>query len=294
VSQPQLALQVLGAPGLTSAYGPVPLSPSAVMLCAYLALSPRRCRPRATAAAHLFADAPDGAARRRLNTAVWRLRTEVRAGTGVELVEGDGVTVALRPAADLVVDAEQFECRVAPLLAIGATALSDDQAAALAEGLSLYRGKLVDACRDDWVVSARYRLENLYLTTLDLLVQYHGAHGDVARVTEYGDLALAEEPLREDLHRHLMAAYACAGRSDLVERQFERCRAALVAELGADPMPETIALYARLTRGGDCGEDGGGSPTVAALVAELERARRDIARLTATVERALHALRRLR
>ena len=42
--------------------------------------------------------------------------------------------------------------------------------------------------------------------------------------------ALAMEPLREDVHRHLMTAYAAAGRDDLVERQFERCRQVLLDE----------------------------------------------------------------
>ncbi|HQW73865.1 MAG TPA: BTAD domain-containing putative transcriptional regulator, partial [Ornithinibacter sp.] len=77
-----------------------------------------------------------------------------------------------------------------------------------------------------------------------------------------------------------------AGREDLVERQFERCRRLLVEELGADPMPETVALYARLRRGRGPSTD----PTVLALVGDLEAARRDLGRLSLVIDRALDHL----
>ena len=131
-------------------------------------------------------------------------------------------------------------------------------------------------------------MESLYVSALDHLIRYFGAHTDVAAVTRYGELALDLEPLREDVHRHLMVAYGAAGRDDLVERQFERCRMVLLRELGADPMPETLAAYARL-RGGSSSA----SATVAALVAELERAKRDVVRLGAAVDRALDRLRHM-
>ena len=118
------------------------------------------------------------------------------------------------------------------------------------------------------MLAERHRLENLYLTALDYLVRFHGAGGDVEPVARYGELALELEPLREDVHRHLMDAYGAAGRDDLVERQFERCRHGLLDELGADPMPETTAVYSRSPAGPAPAPD----RTVAALLAELERA----------------------
>jgi DNA-binding SARP family transcriptional activator len=81
-----------------------------------------------------------------------------------------------------------------------------------------------------------------------------------------------------------MLAYGAAGRDDLVERQFERCRMVLLRELGADPMPETLAAYARL-RGGDT--------SMSTTVAALERAKRDVVRLAGAVDRALDHLRRM-
>ena len=289
VSNSGLTLNLLGAPTLVADERPVALSPGATLLCAYLALAPREGRPRAVAAAQLFADCPQDSARRRLNTALWRLQSEVRAGTGVELVgRAGGRSVALSPAVELTVDAILFEDLLQPVLRMSPADLGADDVARLEDAVALHRGRLVEACDDEWVLSARHRIETRYLTALDYLVQWHGAHEDLLAVSRYGELALAIEPLREDVHRHLMTAYGTAGRDDLVERQFEQCRMTLLAELGPDPMPETLALYARLCRG-----EVAQTASVAALVAELERARREVVRLGEIVDRALDRLRRM-
>ncbi|MGH3362865.1 MAG: AfsR/SARP family transcriptional regulator [Nocardioides sp.] len=286
MTAPPLALNLLGLPTLVSGSAPVVLSPSATMLCAYLALAPREGRSRTVAATHLFADCSEPTARRRFNTALWRLRTEVRSSVGVELVDATGGrSLCLNDAVEMTVDATRFEELVLPVLSVAPTELTDDDASRLENAVALHRGRLVEPCHDDWVMADRYRIENLYLTALDYLVQHYGAHGEVGAVARYGELALDLEPLREDIHRHLMTAYGAAGRADLAERQFERCRMVLLQELGADPMPETIALYSRLAHGG-----GARSAGVDPLVAELERARREVVRLGAIVDRALERL----
>jgi DNA-binding SARP family transcriptional activator len=284
---PSLNLNLLGPPSVLSNGEPVPLSPGATMLCAYLALAPREGRPRSVAATQLFGDCSERLARRRLNTALWRLKVEIRSSTGLDIVASTGRwTVALSPEVDVTTDAARFQALIELVLRVPPTKLDDTDVVRLNSAVSLRRGQLIETCQDDWVLAARYRIDNLYLAALDYLVQHHGARGDIPAITEYGERALELEPLREDLHRHLICAYAAAGRMDLAERQFERCRAVLLEELGTDPMPETVATYARL-RGGR----GGRSTTVAALVAELERARRDVGRLAAAVDRALDQLR---
>lgn len=284
-----LRLNLFGVPTLTWADDPVTLSPSATMLCAYLALAPRDGSLRSVAAAQLFADCSADKARGRLNTALWRLKADVRARTGVDLVASTGSRcVGLSPGAAVVVDVAVFEELISPVLLVEPAALTPEHVSRLERAVALRRGQLVEPCRDDWVLSQRYRVENLYVSALDYLIQNRGAHGDVTGVARYGDLALDLEPLREDVHRHLMIAYGAAGRHDLVERQFERCRSVLLRELGVDPMPETLAAYARLRGGGSAT-----STTVAALVAELERAKRDVVRLASAVDRALDQLRRM-
>jgi DNA-binding SARP family transcriptional activator len=289
MSHDLLSLNLFGIPALSSTTGPVAISPGAALVAAYLALGPAEGRSREAAATQLFADSPVGLGRRRLSTAVWRLRTEVRAVTGYDLITTSADRLVISPEVQVTTDAVVFENLVRPVLATRAEALDDDAVARLERAVSLHRGLLVESCRDEWVLAERTRLENLYLTALDYLLIHYGARGELGAVGKYGELALAIEPLREDLHRHLMAAYGAAGRDDLVERQFERCRRLLVDELGVDPMPETVALYARLRQGRGVATD----PTVCALVADLEAARRDLGRLTVVIDRALDHLARL-
>lgn len=279
----------MGAPTLLTGDAPVNLSPGASLLCAYLALGPQEGRSRDVAAAQLFSDCPSTSARRRLNTALWRLRSEVRERTGVDIIAAVGSKrVSLSSAVEMALDARVFEDLVTPALATKPSALTPKQVESLETAVRMRRGQLLEACDEEWVLAERARLEDLYLTALDCLVQYYGDKGEAGAVAKYGDTALAVEPLREDIHRHLMSAFAKAGRDDLVERQFERCRAVLLEELGADPLPETVALYSRLRRG-----DSGPSPSVGALTAELERARREIARLSEIVDRAIEHVARL-
>jgi len=285
-----LSLNILGIPTLISGNDPVGLSPGATLLCAYLALAPAEGRSRSLAAAQLFADCPESAARRRLNTAVWRLKNEVRASTGVDLVVAHSArTLALNEAVDVAIDASLFAELVSTAVGGRPDDLCGVDVARLERAVGLHRGRLIEPCHDEWVLTERLRIENLYLTALDYLVQHYGATGDVVAVGKYGDLALEVEPLREDIHRHLMTAFGAAGRPDLVERQYERCRMTLLENLGADPMPETIATYTMLRRGA------GEAPTacVEGLVAELERARREVSRLAVSVDRALDRVRSL-
>ncbi|MFE7509530.1 BTAD domain-containing putative transcriptional regulator [Promicromonospora sp. NPDC057488] len=72
------------------------------------------------------------------------------------------------------------------------------------------------------------------------------AAGDVATVTTLAGAALAADPLDEDAARDLMTALAASGRPDEAVRVFGRLRHALVAELGADPAPDLVALYERI------------------------------------------------
>ena len=286
--QTRMSLTLLGAPSLAVGEAPLALSPSSALLCAYLALAPREGRSRTVAAAQLFADCTASSARRRLNTAVWRLRTEVRSHAGVDIVAAGDRRVALSTAVDVEIDTSVFEELVAPVLRKRPEAVTGADADRLERAVALPRGRLVEPCDDEWVLVERHRFENRYLAVLDQLLRFHGARGDVTAVGRYGELALGLEPLREDIHRHLIHAYGAAGREDLAERQFERCRLLLLEELGADPMPETIAAYARSRDGRP-----GPAADVTALVAELERARRDVGRLAASVERALDQLRLL-
>lgn len=286
MGQVAVSVRLLGTPQVDTESGALQLSPAATTLLAYLALGPREGRGRSLVASHLFGDCPEPVGRRRLNTALWRLRSQMREEIGVDPVHvRDTRWLGLSADMDLTVDATDFARMVCPVLDRPAESITAADAAVLEQAITMRRGALMEPCADDWVLAERARLENLYLASLDHLIQFHGSTGDAAAVARCAEAAFAAEPLREDVHRHAMRAYATAGRPDLAEAQFERCRLVLATELGADPMPETLALRASL-RGASV-VDITHSTTLAGLVAELERARRDVERIGAAVDRAL-------
>lgn len=286
-----LQVHVLGDPWVGSTAGPVRLSPSAAHTLAFLAIGPPEGRSRTEMAAQLFGECNERVARRRLSTAIWRLRSELRIALGIDALESpDPARVRIAADVAMTVDAVEFLRTAEPMIARPASSLDAESARALEEAVAMYCGGLLESAYDEWVLQARDRLSNVYLTALDYLIQYHGASGDAERVARFARRALELEPLREDFHRHVMSSYAELGRPDLVERQFETCRQGLLRELGADPMPETIALYGRLTRGK---ATDGRNLSIHDVVEDLEQARRDIAELSAIIDRALHTARRL-
>jgi DNA-binding SARP family transcriptional activator len=310
---PQVCVDLLlfGEPRICLGTAPAKLSRGSLMLLAYLVLGPAEGRSRASMAAELFAECPESAARRRLSTCLWRLRNESRQLLGTEIVRReDDDWVALNDTVSLRVDAGEFGALVDRPLRRSAGELGDAGADTLARAVALYRGGLLESAYEDWVLAERGRLADACLRALDYLVQFHGTRHATGQVAAYAGRALAMEPLREDLHRHVMIAYAACGRPDLVERQFEDCRQGLLRELGADPMPETLALYSTLVTGrataatpaapGAVGGRPGpgaaapGPGAIASLVAELQQVRGEMQRLSALVDRALDNVARLR
>ena len=60
---------------------------------------------------------------------------------------------------------------------------------------------------------------------------------------------VALEPFREAGYRRLMRVHVALGNDAEALRVYENCRALLAKELGADPSPETQAVYRDVRRG---------------------------------------------
>jgi DNA-binding SARP family transcriptional activator len=194
------------------------------------------------------------------------------------------------PDLPLRLDVERFESTISAAVN-HPDPLPADVATDLQDGVRLYRGELMEGFYDEWVLAERARLSELYLAALYRLVAFHRARGDTAAVARYGDQALRCEPLREDVHRELMAAYAEAGQSQRAIEQFERCRRLLATDLGIDPMPETLALVARIRRGTPIGDPTHPTPVdLCQLTHELLAAQRQLADLAELIARSLATL----
>jgi DNA-binding SARP family transcriptional activator/DNA-binding transcriptional ArsR family regulator len=203
----------------------------------------------------LWPDQAPQRGRRLLSDALWRLRRllpESASGAPLALV-GDTITFQASPSVWL--DLAEFE-RLAP-----GPDLEQMQAAA-----NLYRGDFLEDCYDDWAIYERERLRARYVALLEqLLARYkqQGAHEPALQVAL---LLVRHDELREDAHRELMWLYQQLGRQADALRAYERCQALLREELGAEPAPETQALYKQLIapRAGRQGDEpGAGDGTLA-------------------------------
>ncbi|MFC7500932.1 BTAD domain-containing putative transcriptional regulator [Nocardioides sp. GCM10030258] len=284
-----IILCLFGVPSIDLGGNAHPLTSSAARLSAYLALGPRSGRIRSVAAAHLYPDSPPPLARRRLNTAAWRLNNETRAAYGDDLIvtPHGSQTIGIDDAARITVDVWAFSDLVGDVVRLSPHAITVAEVERLEQAVDLYRGRLAPTVEDEWVLGARARVENLYLIALSHLVRYYGTVADVEGIARLGERALDVEPVREDIHRALMRAYAASGRQDLVESQFERCRITLQRVLQVAPMPQTVELFRRLAAPTDFARE-----EVNALLADLNQARRDLTRvwvrLDSVVERVQH------
>src|SRR3954469_4777092 len=145
--------------------------------------------------------------------------------------------LALTPAAWVDVDA--FE---------RAAAAEDPEPA-----LGLYAGELLPEDRfEEWTHEPRARLAELQL---DLEVRA-AERGDPALAVDRLRRAAARAPRHEPARRALMRALAAGGRRQDALAEFEDLRAALREHTGADPDPETRALYRELLAGAAPGAGG--------------------------------------
>ena len=107
----------------------------------------------------------------------------------------------------------------------------------------------------DWSTRWRERLESRYLQVLQALVELHTNAAALLPAVTVARKAVDLDPLNEEAHRTLIAAYARAGRTGHALRQYLECRSTLVRELGVEPSEETSRLHARILAGGSIQHD---------------------------------------
>lgn len=147
--------------------------------------------------------------------------------------------------AEVWVDAEALEAHVAA----GNRALGIDPAQAAAHyaaAADLYGGDYLPERRyDDWASSEHERLQVLALGAMTTLAELRLADNPLESLRLAGRV-LAIDPVWEDAWRIEMRAHAARGNRALAVRAYERCAAALEAELGLAPLPETRAVIERI------------------------------------------------
>jgi DNA-binding SARP family transcriptional activator len=212
-------------------------------LFCYLLLHRQRPHPREALADLLWGEqGPSPQARKHLRQALWQLQAAVDSpSTPVLQVQHDNV--GLHPAAAVWCDAARFEQACAEAHGRRGRDLDPALVERLQAAAELYAGDLLEGCYQDWCIYQRERLQNLYLTLLDKLLEYCLTHALYESGASYGARLLQRERAHERTHRRLMYLYYRAGDRTAALRQYERCREALREELDVAPANRTAQLY---------------------------------------------------
>lgn len=120
--------------------------------------------------------------------------------------------------------------------------------AELEQAANLYRGNLLPGCYDDWIVPERDRRQRMAAVVLERLIETLEAARDYQAAIGYGLRLRQLDPCNEEAHRTLMRLHAANQDRAGVLRAWHTCVKTLQDEVGADPSPETRALYELLLK----------------------------------------------
>lgn len=212
----------------------IPLKQQALVYYVALADGPV---PRSELAALLWPDLAANAARANLRTALMQLR---RTLPGVLCVDGGHVALsATQPVeSDLAIllDAATGQCG------------GDARDAAVAA----WRGDFLEGFEapgdafEEWLAAARLRIRAQVLGLRRALAREAEAGGCTEQALAHCYSLLAIDDADEAAHMAVMRLLVAAGRRTAALSQYETCRAALAARLGAKPSAACYALYVRI------------------------------------------------
>jgi len=110
------------------------------------------------------------------------------------------------------------------------------------EAIGLYKGRLLPALYDDWILREQQHLEILYLTALHKMIALCVQSGDVGTALEYALRAVDTDPLNEELHAEVLQLYLVAAQPSAAVRHYRHLEKTLREQLDSVPSRETRAL----------------------------------------------------
>ena len=225
-----------GAPSATDCQ----LSAGSAQLLALVASRRHRRISRRAAVEGLWTGTDWRVGRRRLNSALHRLRTELAAAGAADRVHSTADEITLQLDVDDVVDLVEFDRAFER--ALTRQPLSEDDERRLTVAAELYERFSFPAGSSDWLILLATRLENQAITIRSRLATELLAVDRAAAALQHVEVALEMDLLREDLHRMAMRCHLAIGDRAGALRRFEQLKILLAHELDASPMPETIRL----------------------------------------------------
>jgi DNA-binding SARP family transcriptional activator len=186
----------------------------------------------------LWGERPPATAGKALQVHISRLRKALAGGAGGESAD---LVVTREHGYELQLDPERLDShRFEHLLADGRSELAagrpERAAAALEDGLSLWRGPaLADLAYEPFAQPEIARLDDLRMAALEQLMEAKLALGRHAEVVGELETLIGKHPYRERLRGQLMLAlYRCDRQADALQA-YQDTRRRLVEELGIEP-----------------------------------------------------------
>ncbi len=231
-----LRIELLGS--FQIRYQDVPLdgfdAPRLQSLLAYLVLHRDAPQSRTHLAFLLWQDSSEKQAHGNLRNLVHRLK-KILPDTDSYVI-ADTQTLQWNSDASFTLDVDEFQNAAA----------RSDSSRALENAVTIYRGDLLPACYDEWLLPERERLREKFIDCLAQLIVLSEAAREFQTAIGYARRLLQADPLSEDAYRKLMSLYAEIGDRANVVRVYQTCVAVLQRELDTEPSATTRELFERL------------------------------------------------
>jgi non-specific serine/threonine protein kinase len=200
-----------------------------VALLAYLVLHRGQVLHRDVVAFALWPDHDEDKAKANLRRHVLLINAAFKTAGSPSPLAVDHRTIGWNEAAGVWVDVIALET------------LAEHPGTAL-EAVDLYAGDFLLRQEYEWAGDARDRLRGRVIGLLDALLDRAREEGDLKAAIGHGRRLLQIDPWREDAVRKLIVLRQLAGDRAGAVQEFKAFAKALQDELGAEPMPETLAL----------------------------------------------------
>ena len=182
----------------------------------------------------------------RFSTVLWRLRKSFDAFgiPAAACLDVSRQAVCFVPPADWSFDVHDFQTALKQLRN---TSLDENaREAALQRAVSCYHGELLDGVYANWCLLERERLARQYLRAAGQLMLSLMRREAFEDALVYGQEILAQDPLREEVHRAVMFCYWKTGQYAFASEQYQACAKLLQDELRTLPRPATVDLYQKI------------------------------------------------
>ena len=119
------------------------------------------------------------------------------------------------------------------------------------DAVVLYRGDFVEdqGAGHEWCVAKKEALQQQYLAALQHLGQYCTEQGNYRQAIRHYEQVLEKDNYQENAHREIMRCQALLDKRSEALKSYHRLAEFLERELGAEPAPETTALYEQILQG---------------------------------------------